>query len=73
MRPRVFPAEDVVHVDGAGAGPLASMRPRVFPAEDCEVRRAVNAGAGASMRPRVFPAEDGDDVVFDMRGINLLQ
>ena len=35
MRPRVFPAEDVVdQVRGAGADERASMRPRVFPAED---------------------------------------
>ena len=34
MRPRVFPAEDAQHQQGAGAERHASMRPRVFPAED---------------------------------------
>ena len=58
MRPRVFPAEDVIVVGHARYLAAASMRPRVFPAEDMsrETRSAV-AGS-ASMRPRVFPAED---------------
>ena len=34
MRPRVFPAEDLIISEPTGAGKTASMRPRVFPAED---------------------------------------
>ena len=34
MRPRVFPAEDLVELPGVAEDDLASMRPRVFPAED---------------------------------------
>ena len=34
MRPRVFPAEDVVAYANDDIGYVASMRPRVFPAED---------------------------------------
>ena len=34
MRPRVFPAEDVLPVVAVAPHPTASMRPRVFPAED---------------------------------------
>ena len=34
MRPRVFPAEDVIAAERAWAAGEASMRPRVFPAED---------------------------------------
>ena len=58
MRPRVFPAEDLVTHSSAVWMSLASMRPRVFPAEDPldPCHRSVNRGA--SMRPRVFPAED---------------
>ena len=38
MRPRVFPAEDLLELGhGELAGP-ASMRPRVFPAEDLRPR-----------------------------------
>ena len=38
MRPRVFPAEDVVGVVVGVAAFTASMRPRVFPAEDRPAR-----------------------------------
>ena len=34
MRPRVFPAEDLLEDVGVAGPDLASMRPRVFPAED---------------------------------------
>ena len=43
MRPRVFPAEDVVPLRQLREPFQASMRPRVFPAED---------SAAASGRPR---------------------
>ena len=59
MRPRVFPAEDLLSGGGAPGRPGASMRPRVFPAEDTIAQRTGETGkALASMRPRVFPAED---------------
>ena len=58
MRPRVFPAEDLVDKwDGYEDDP-ASMRPRVFPAEDLPLQNMEVSRAEASMRPRVFPAED---------------
>ena len=59
MRPRVFPAEDIlVRADDAEHA-VASMRPRVFPAEDLEAEAELDPGPmHASMRPRVFPAED---------------
>ena len=34
MRPRVFPAEDLMTWQVANVSGKASMRPRVFPAED---------------------------------------
>ena len=34
MRPRVFPAEDMLSWVGGAGSASASMRPRVFPAED---------------------------------------
>ena len=60
MRPRVFPAEDLVVSEAAPRRHVASMRPRVFPAEDAEEGAAEEGAAEASMRPRVFPAEDVD-------------
>ena len=59
MRPRVFPAEDVLPARQPDRGIVASMRPRVFPAEDLRDVYVTTAAARASMRPRVFPAEDG--------------
>ena len=58
MRPRVFPAEDVVVVGYRPGRTRASMRPRVFPAEDPGEDQGGTGQAAASMRPRVFPAED---------------
>ena len=59
MRPRVFPAEDVVgDVPAVVLVFSASMRPRVFPAEDQHLGRIQIDHVHASMRPRVFPAED---------------
>ena len=59
MRPRVFPAEDVLDVSWRRTIPLvASMRPRVFPAEDYLSTPYASRILAASMRPRVFPAED---------------
>ena len=42
MRPRVFPAEDGGHRDGAAGRQCTSMRPRVFPAEDMVVWALMN-------------------------------
>ena len=73
MRPRVFPAEDVLDRWQALRSLQASMRPRVFPAEDATERGPGPRGeTGASMRPRVFPAEDeqlGNGLGFDLRGL----
>ena len=59
MRPRVFPAEDVVSCEQHRVSlRIASMRPRVFPAEDSVSAIWCPVLHTASMRPRVFPAED---------------
>ena len=67
MRPRVFPAEDLVRPLALGPRALASMRPRVFPAEDPRSPRETPRHSCASMRPRVFPAEDGPTAALRRR------
>ena len=47
MRPRVFPAEDMLGRDGRRALLRASMRPRVFPAEDLSDMIGFNEAAVA--------------------------
>ena len=37
MRPRVFPAEDIIERNDDAPDGAASMRPRVFPAEDLPI------------------------------------
>ena len=60
MRPRVFPAEDVV-MDGEEADDMARFNEAAgIPRGRLADRAARRPGLGrASMRPRVFPAEDG--------------
>ena len=61
MRPRVFPAEDMVLSMGRRPASLASMRPRVFPAEDAAARprphRALDGFNEAAGIPRGRPVE----------------
>ena len=70
MRPRVFPAEDVVPARRSSTlSRRASMRPRVFPAEDLASGRCRACADDASMRPRVFPAEDRHPCRTDRRRV----
>ena len=73
MRPRVFPAEDIMAIGSLrdGGAAVASMRPRVFPAEDGIAPSHQLERLDASMRPRVFPAEDVIDHAApdDVRGL----